>query len=381
MRVLVISDLPQFVTGGAEKQASHLIEAWMDAGHNVTCYGRRMGPGPVRIGRHELSVQRIRVVHRCGRLTRAATYFVSLCMLLLRQRRQFDVIYTRFLGEAAITVSLLIRLGLLRSILVSTPANTSGKGDATFLSSIPFKKYLVRLLDSKCDAINLIAPAMADELRGIGFSGRNFSHIPNGVVIYREPLPDKERSNWFLAVGRITHQKGYDVLFQALSQVRSQLGPGMIRIAGDGPDRQALESLATTCGISGAITWLREVDHSTVLDELGRARVFLLPSRYEGLSNAGLEAMERGLAMIVTRCGGLDTYIRTDMGWVVDPGDVSMLKRALEAALSASPETLTEMGRCCRALALKKFDIKIVAARYLELFQQLVESRRGHIRS
>lgn len=107
MRILVLSDLPQFVTGGAERQAANLIEAWMDAGHEVTCFGRRMGCEPVRVGKHEVPVRRIGTVQRFGRLLRGVSYLISLAMLLLEHRRSIDLIYTRFLGEAAVTVSLL----------------------------------------------------------------------------------------------------------------------------------------------------------------------------------------------------------------------------------------------------------------------------------
>lgn len=380
MRILVLSDLPEFVTGGAEKQAANLIEAWLDAGHDVACFGRRMGAEAVWIGRHYIPVRRIHTIQWLGRWMRAASYFVSLSILLLRHRRRFDVIYTRFLGEAAATAAVLKRLGLLRAILVSTPANTGGRGDANFLLTVPFQNLLVRLLDRQCGAINLIAPAMADELRNVGFSGRNFTFIPNGVAVRTAPLSGDQRNNRFIAVGRVAKQKGYDVLLEALSHIDKHPTPCVVRIAGDGPERDVLFSLATQLQVSDAIVWLGELDHPSVLNELDHALVFLLPSRYEGLSNAGLEAMERGLAVIATRCGGLDRYIQADMGWIVEPGDAPALARALGAAISAAPDTLAEMGARCRTLVLQQFDIRIVATRYLELFRQLAERRPGRVR-
>lgn len=378
MRILVISDLPQFVTGGAEEQAAHLIKGWLDAGHDVTCYGRRMGAGPVRIGQYDLPVRRIRTIQRFGRLMRAGSYFVSLCVLLLRYRGRFDVIYTRFLGEAALTISILKHLRWLRVVLIATPANTGGKGDANFLLSLPCANWFIRLLDLQCDAINLIAPAMADELRGIGFSGRNFTQIPNGVLV-RSQLPrTEERCNSLIAVGRIVPQKGYDALIESLSRIKERLVPGLVRIAGDGPERRALELLADKRGVSNAIVWLGELEHDAVIAELGHARVFLLPSRYEGMSNAGLEGMERGLAMIITRCGGLDSYIQPDMGWVVEAGDIQALACALEVVLSSAPQELSSMGARNRDLILREFDIKAVAVRYLTLFQDLIYARRGN---
>ena len=373
----MISDLPQFVTGGAEKQAENLIEAWANEGHEVMCFGRRMGRGPVRIGQHEIEVRRIRTIQLLGRLMRATSYFLSLTVLLMRYRRRFDVVYTRFLGEAALTTSMLKRTGMIDAVLVSTPANTGGSGsDAKFLLTLPFSRTWLRLIDSQCDAINLIAPAMPDELRSAGFSGNNFSHIPNGVAIHGEAPGNSERRHRFLAIGRVAPQKGYDLLISALAMLKDRLYPGMVRIAGDGPERSALEEQAEALGVNHSIEWLGELDHASVLEELGHTKVFLLPSRYEGMSNAGLEAMERGCAMLMTRCGGLDTYIQADMGWTVEPSSVDALMQALSSALSATPEMLESMGMHNRSVALSQFSIGKIADRYLELFRSLTENRK-----
>ncbi|HET6632009.1 MAG TPA: glycosyltransferase family 4 protein [Rhodanobacteraceae bacterium] len=377
MRILVISDLPQFVTGGAEKQAANLIEAWLEAGNEVTCFGRRMGAEPVHIGRHLVPARRIRTLQRAGRLLRGASYFFSLSLLLVRHRGQFDLVYTRFLGEAAVTACLLKSLRLVNAALVATPANTGGRrgGDAGFLASVPCRNALVRLLDAHCDAINLIAPAMAAELRKIGFSGRNFSHIPNGVAVRADAPPHSQRRHMFLAVGRVARQKGYDVLIEALALIKNRLRPGMVRIAGDGAERPQLQARAAQLKVADAIEWLGELDHASVLRELEDAKVLLLPSRYEGMSNAGLEAMERGLAMLMTRCGGLDTYVQPDMGWVIEPGDAESLAAAIEASLSSSAQSLQSMGSCNRACVLQRFALATVATRYLELFSRLVAAR------
>lgn len=378
MRILVISDLPQFVTGGAEKQAANLIEAWMDAGHEVTCFGRRMGSGPVHLGQHEVPVQRIRTAQGFGRLLRGMSYLLALAALLLRYRRRFDLVYTRFLGEAALTVSLLKWLRLLDVVLVSTPANTGSSGsDTRFLAGLPCRHWLVRLLDEHCDAINLIAPAMSEELRNTGFSGHNFTHIPNGVSIHTDPPAMPLRHHRFLAIGRIARQKGYDTLIKAMSLIRSQLQPGVVRIVGDGPECAALRVQARIQDVEYAIEWLGELDHDAVLRELGHARVFLLPSRYEGMSNAGLEAMERGLAMLMTRCGGLDTYIQPDMGWVVEPEDAEALADAMSQALTATVSTLAVMGERNRTSVLQHFGLPMIAARYLALFELLTKPQPG----
>jgi glycosyltransferase involved in cell wall biosynthesis len=369
MRILVVSDLPHFVTGGAEMQAARLVEAWLDTGHEVVCLGRRMGRGPVPIGRHLLAVKRIRTTSIMGRWGRAASYFVSLACLLLQHRRWADVIYTRFLGEAATTAALLKAMKLLSQPLVATPANTSGNGDTNLLRSLPHADRLVQLLDRQCDAINLIADDMVGELRAAGFSGGNFSRIPNGIPIGTPPLARDASTRKFLAVGRLSQQKGYDVLLRALGQVRGHLTPGQVAIAGDGPERVRLHALARQLDLCEHVLWLGELTQAQVVQRLEESDVFLLPSRYEGMSNAGLEAMERGLALIVTECGGLDRYVEPEMGWVVERENEPALSRALLAALEIDAEALAGMGHLARQHAMRMFDMDVVAQKYIRLFE------------
>jgi glycosyltransferase involved in cell wall biosynthesis len=236
----------------------------------------------------------------------------------------------------------------------------------------------VRLLDKECDSINLIAPAMASELHRLGFSGNNFSHIPNGVSIHKTPSAIFLRPHRFLAVGRIAPEKGYNILIEAMSLLSDQLQPGLVRIAGGGSERTSLQALAQSLGVAHAIEWLGELEHHQVLRELEQSQVFLLPSRYEGMSNAGLEAMERGLAMLMTRCGGLDAYIQPEMGWVVEPGDANALAAAMNQAMQTTSDMVSRMGERNRACVLQNFSLTSIAARYLDLFESLRQAQAGN---
>lgn len=374
MRILVISDLPQFVTGGAEAQAARLIEAWMDSGHEVVCLGRRMRGDAITLGAHAIKVHRIRTFSILGRWGRALTYFVALALLLLRYRGWADVIYTRFLGEAATTAALLKSARLLRAPLVATPASSSSGGDVQHIQSTPFGRWVTRVLERQCDAINLIADSMEGELRGAGFSGRTFTRIPNGIPI--DDLPSRPASCGLniVSVGRLDRQKGLDVLLRAISRLR-ELPEPRIRVIGGGPELSSLRTLARDLEVSDAVEWLGELRPDAVVHRLNEANLFVLPSRFEGMSNAGLEAMERGLPMIITRCGGLDRYISADIGWVVPVEDDVALANAIESAMAAGAEKLAAMGQASRACVQENFEIRQIATRYLQLFQALLENR------
>lgn len=371
MRILVISDLPQFVTGGAEMQAMRLIEAWVKQGHEVICLGRRMGSAPVQVGSRMVETHRIHTLSWLGRPGRALSYAWSLAIMLIRFRHRFDVVYTRFLNEAAATTALLKSFGWIRAPLIATPATVRGEGDVRMLQGLPFSRKIIRLLDRHCDAINLIADDMKEELKHAGFSGRNFTHISNGI--YVKPLEGRQVNQpiRFVAVGRLAKPKAYDVLLEALASIRTRLHPEQFTIVGDGPERSTLHDMSKALGLSPYVVWKGELDQASVQRELAKAHVYLLPSRYEGLSNAGLEAMERALPMIVSRVGGLDLHIDADRGWQVVPEDITSLATAITAAMESRPEELLAKGTRCRELIESRFDIEVTSNCYVELFDRL----------
>lgn len=374
MRILVLSDLPAFVQGGAEIQAERLISAWLAAGHEIRCIGRRMGAGAVSIAGREVSVARIATVEAGGRYLKALTFLGSLATKLLQHRYWADVIYCRFLGEAAVTAALLKKLKLLSSPLVATPANVGGSGDVNHLQSVPGWRWIVHQLDRHVDVISLIAPAMDDEFRAAGFSGRNFCSIPNGIPVDDLRATVRTKRRWIF-VGRLTPQKGLDVLMHALSTIEPPFDAPEILIVGDGPERMRLTDMAQRTPWRERIRFAGSLSNEAVRELLEESQLFVLPSRYEGMSNAALEAMERGLPVLLTQCGGVDRYLTREHGWLANPGDATSLRETIIEALAASPGRLSAMGKANRSLVLDKFDMSKVAGRYLALFDDLLSRR------
>jgi glycosyltransferase involved in cell wall biosynthesis len=358
-------------------QAMRLIEMWLEQGHEVISLGRRMGSATVTIAARHVETHRIRTLSKLGRLGRALSYAASLSLLLLKLRHRVDVVYMRFLGEGALTAALLKHYGLLNLPLVATPANTGNGGDLSFIKSIPMSGRLIRLLDKQCDAINLIAEDMAGELNAAGFSGANFTTIPNGIRVEPPATRSPSTMTRCVAVGRLSPQKGYDTLLEALARIRDQLSPQQFVIVGDGPEKYRLRQLAEKLGVSHYLTWRGELTQAFVRDEMHLAHLYLLPSRYEGMSNAGLEAMERSLPVILTRCGGLDCHVNSEMGWVVPPEDADGLADALSTALHEGQDKLAERGLLCRKVVEDRFNIEITSRRYVELFRELQNRLRS----
>jgi len=135
-----------------------------------------------------------------------------------------------------------------------------------------------------------------------------------------------------LAVGRHQAQKGFDLLLRAWREVAAALPEARLRIVGDGPLRGELLRLAGELGVAGSVEWLPPTDRIEALYR--QAAVFVLPSRYEGMPLALLEAQALGVPAVAFDCPtGPRDILSADTGLLVPAGDVGTLAAGLTALL------------------------------------------------
>ena len=377
MRILVVANLPPYVLGGAENQVARLVETWTDLGHHVEVAGHRIPDGVLRFGNSEVRTHHIAVIDRAGRGGRAASYFISMTRLLHKIKKNFDVIYCRGLGDGAISICLLKAIGEVRLPLVACPINAKGAGDSHFIRSIPGWQLLLQMVNRHCDAINIISPAILSDLVELGIDRPKISHIPNGIKICdpirKSHVASTRRLVW---VGRLTAQKGIDLLFKALANVVAAGREFSLEIIGNGPDMALLLEQRRQLCLEKKVRFTGALAKDTIRTKLADADVFILPSRYEGMSNAALEAMEAGLPILLTRCGGIDTYIDESTGWICEPDDVHGLTAALLRMLDTPADKLLAMGKQARLLVERNFQIEKIGRQNENLLRQLVEASR-----
>jgi glycosyltransferase involved in cell wall biosynthesis len=139
-------------------------------------------------------------------------------------------------------------------------------------------------------------------------------------------------------LGRLVHQKGLDVLLAALPTVLAARGIEL-EIAGDGELRDELERAAT--GLP--VTFRGRIDGpSAVADYLRSLDVYIMPSRYEGLPNAMLEALSCGVRVVATEAPGMAEATRGAVR-LVPPDDPEALAQAIlhtleQPATTSRPE-------------------------------------------
>ncbi len=137
------------------------------------------------------------------------------------------------------------------------------------------------------------------------------------------------RPEGFVTVARLVPQKGIDVLISAIALLSGSASEWPVVLVGDGPERQALEKQAAVEGVQDHVHFEGFRSDPEVL--LAAASVFVLPSRFEGMPNALLEAMAAGLAVIVTDAspGPLEVVEDRRCGIVVPSEDPHALAKAM----------------------------------------------------
>lgn len=154
-----------------------------------------------------------------------------------------------------------------------------------------------------------------------------------------------------VSVGRLTKQKNQRLLIEAFNDIRDKTEHNLI-IYGDGEMREELEALVSELGLQERVLLPGNTDN--VVDILKTAKLFVMPSDYEGMPNALLEAMAMGLPCISTDCpcGGPRMIIKDGENGVLVP---TMDKDALVSAiinLINNEEKLNELGQKAKAAAL-----------------------------
>ena len=180
--------------------------------------------------------------------------------------------------------------------------------------------FLRRRLYPQAAALVVQTAAVRDGLRSM-MLGRPIYVIPNMVVqddsqaspgpglpevpretsteknVHPFSIPDRKR---VLGIGRLMHEKGFDLLIQAFAHTAQRRPQWDLVICGEGAERPRLQQLAEQLGLAQRIFLPGWIDKPN--DAFKSADLFVLPSRYEGFPNALLEAMAAGLPVISSDC-------------------------------------------------------------------------------
>lgn len=170
--------------------------------------------------------------------------------------------------------------------------------------------------------------------------------IPN-PVFPAEPryLEKKKERKVLLSVGRLEYQKNYGVLIEAFALIAQSHPDWVLRIVGEGTDRDKLQHLIEQKNLTGRVEMPGTND--LIAEEYARASLFCLPSRFEGFPNALAEAMAHGLPCVgFAECAGVSDLIEHGKNGRLAAGNSNPEHLAKELdVLMRDPDLLTKTGK------------------------------------
>jgi glycosyltransferase involved in cell wall biosynthesis len=215
-----------------------------------------------------------------------------------------------------------------------------------------------------------------DVAREISRSEASVHLMPHGVDLSRfhpRAAPD-ERPLRLLAVGRLVEKKGFDVLIAAAARLTF---PFLLRIIGEGPQRDRLEPLIAAAGLERQIALSGAMTHAELPSEYANAHAVIVPSIIDstgdrdGLPNVILEAMAAARPVIASDVSAIGAAITNEeTGLLVPPGDPASLASALER-IAASSSLRAQIGKRARKRVEQDYDVARCTMRFCDLLDSV----------
>lgn len=350
---LVLSALE---AGGAERVISSIAGAAIDRGWAVTMITFD-APGDPIFHKIDPRVEIVRLALPAG--GKGISPFIRGMRRLRALRRalgdgRFDVVLSFLTKINALT--------LLATAGRRTPVIVSERNNPDRQPAHPLWRVVLRRLYPRAAAIVMLTERGKARLPAVAQSRAIV--IPNPIPSL--PFtPRQQGARQLVAVGRLTEQKGFDLLIAAFARIAGRFPDWNLLIFGEGPARPQLEAAVREYGLEERV----HLPGSTARhgEWISAASMFVLSSRYEGFANVVGEAMQAGLAVVATDCdfGPSDVIEHGISGILVPPEDPAALAAALHDIMS-SEERRRQLG--ARAIKrARQFDEQMILDTWLRL--------------
>lgn len=307
--------------GGAERVISHISEYFAQREYSV--YIVLLLFNKVDYVLHE-NVKVVNLTGQGGSRIKRLPYWIRGIRKLVKEVKPDTVL--SFAARINVIVQLAC-LGQKTSVVVSERNDPFSDGRSKFVD------FMTNRLYPKAKAV--VFQTVRSTTYFAKLKLNNACVIPNPVAVACTSI-DKTPGK-IVTAGRLTAQKNQKMLIDAFAEVKKEFPEVQLHLFGGGELKEALANQAKNLGVADSVLFRGNVPD--IHQQIADADMFVLPSDYEGLSNALLEAMMMGLPCISTNCAGSDEYICDgENGLLVPVGDTRALTEAMKRLLKNEEE-------------------------------------------
>lgn len=284
---------------------------------------------------------------------------------LIQEGLRFDIIDAHYLYPDGIAAVWLGRHFGRKVVITARGSDTSEWPDY----AIPGR--LIRRAVARADALIAVSASLKEGLAALGVPEDKVSVLRNGVDLRQfRPVEDREAARaelgidgpTLLSVGHLIARKGHHLTIEALASLPEY----RLVIVGDGPDRGALEMLATRLGVAERVRFAGPQPHARLPVYYTAADIMVLASSREGWANVLLESMACGTPVVATPAwGSREAVGAPEAGIVVDEGTAAAIVSAIRILAGAPP-----IRAATRAYA-EQFSWDATTAGQIALFRRL----------
>lgn len=297
---------------------------------------------PSRVERNGLVIEHPRylVVPKFGMTVTPRTLYRAMrerFVALLKQGHRFDLIDAHYFypdGVAAVRLAREFDL----------PVTITARGtDLNLIPEFPAPRRMILDAAEKADGLITVCAALKDTLVEMGVADQRVTVLRNGVNLELFRPMDRQAARQSLgfvrrtlvSVGLLIDRKGHHHIIRALRN----LPETDLVIAGDGPDRRALERLAETEGVKDRVRFLGSVDQNRLREIYNAADALVLASSREGWANVLLEAMACGTPVVASAVWGTPEVVaRPEAGMLMPSLDPEGVVAGVQRLFAAYPD-------------------------------------------
>lgn len=351
MRILFLVDGYFPGVGGAEMQAQLLAKTLINRGHDVLVVAPHLLPDlPLEETLDGVPIKRIAYPH----IPKLANifYMLSFAVFLLKNGRDYDALHIHMVHKMASVVALM-HGWLGKPVLAKVSGATEFEGGVLDFRHDKFYKRWLRKLLMRLDYFQSLSSYSKTQILQAGAKEEQVITLANGLDVNRFQLSQalhQENSEEFIFAycGRLEPVKAVPVMIQAVAKLRERgYDNFVLRLAGEGNEEESLIELTDSLGLYDYVEFCGRIDD--VPGFLAQAHAYVQVSRYEGLSNAVIEAMCSGLPPVLTRISGNEDLVEHgDSGYLIEVDGVDSLAGYLSGLLD-DRELCRTVGVAARA--------------------------------
>ena len=196
--------------------------------------------------------------------------------------------------------------------------------------------------------------------------------VYNGVdpqMFFPEEVFVNNHAPTILIVGNLLRGKGHEVVLKAMAQIKTEIPNLRCAIIGEGPDQSLFADLGRRLGLAEKVSFIGRQNREGVAKAMRECTIFALPSRFEGLGCAYLEAMASAKPVIACKGQGIGEVIEHGQnGWLIPIDCVSEMADAL-TRLFRSSDLRIRLGSNARQTILGGFTLSHQVRRLSDLYR------------